>query len=153
MALFGKKKQENEYLTAQNQMNQQPATKANERIHFAEITADDDHTLYLVKKMMNHQPLVLNFERVDVPTANKVLAFLAGAILSIFKRGTKIGEQGRAVSFCGTAFYIITSLLVPSTLISVMFLFGAGGNRKAGPAAGGIKVLGDSGQGQRHQAD
>ena len=54
------------------------------------------------------------------------VAFLAGAILSIFKRGTKIGEQGRAVSFCGTAFYIITSLLVPSTLISVMFLFGAG---------------------------
>ena len=52
--------------------------------------------------------------------------FIAGAVLSIFKRKTKLGEQGRAVAFCGTAFCIMTGLSVPNTLIAVMFLFGAG---------------------------
>ena len=93
MALFGKKKQQNEYLNAQSQMNQEPATKANERIHFAEITADDDHTLYLVNKMIKHQPLVLNFEKVDVPTANKVLAFIAGATYALNGKTIKIDEK------------------------------------------------------------
>ncbi len=52
------------------------------------------------------------------------VAFIAGAVLSIHKRKSKIGRQGRAVAFCGTAFCIITSLFVPNALISIMFLFG-----------------------------
>ncbi len=53
-------------------------------------------------------------------------SFIAGAALSIIMRKTKIGEQGRAVAFCGTAFCIMTGLFVPNTLIATMFLFGAG---------------------------
>ena len=93
MALFGKKKQQNEYLTAQNQMNQTPVTKASERIHFDEVTADDEKTLLLINKMVNHSPLVLNFEKVDVPTANKVLAFIAGAVYALHGKTVKIDEK------------------------------------------------------------
>ena len=93
MALFGKKKQQNEYLTAQSQMNQEPVTKASERICFDEVTADDEKTLYLIDKMVKHQPLVLNFENVDVPTANKVLAFIAGAVYALHGKTIQIHEK------------------------------------------------------------
>lgn len=93
MALFGKKKPKNEYVTAQSQMNQEPVTKANERIYFDEVTADDEKTLYLIGKLTKHQPLVLNFEHVDVPTANKVLAFIAGAVYALNGKTVKIDEK------------------------------------------------------------
>ena len=93
MALFKKKKHENEYQTAQTQMNQGPVTKASERIYFDEVTADDEKTLYLISKMTSHQPLVLNFEKVDVPTANKVLAFIAGAVYALNGKTVKIDEK------------------------------------------------------------
>ena len=93
MALFGKKKQQNEYNTALNQMNQEPVTKANERICFDEVTADDEKTLYFIGKIKNHQPVVLNFEHVDVPTANKVLAFIAGAMYALNGKTVKIDEK------------------------------------------------------------
>jgi FtsZ-interacting cell division protein YlmF len=93
MALFGKKKTKNEYNTAQSQMNQEPVTKANERIYFDEVTADDEKTLYFVSKLTKHHPLVLNFEHVDVPTANKVLAFLAGAVYALNGKTVKIDEK------------------------------------------------------------
>mgnify|MGYP003488264348 FL=1 len=89
MALFRKKPLENEYETAQNQMNEEEVTKASERIFFDEITGDDQRTLFLIDKLVKHQPLVLNFERVDVPTANKVLAFIAGAVYALHGKTIK----------------------------------------------------------------
>jgi chromate transport protein ChrA len=51
---------------------------------------------------------------------------LASLILSVLKRRTKLGKQCALVSFSGTAFCIVTALFVPSTLISCLFLLGAG---------------------------
>ena len=93
MGLFKKKNHQNEYQTAQNQMNQEPVTKACERILFDEITSDDQKTLYLVDKLTKHHPIVLNFEHVDVPTANKVLAFIAGAVYVLHGKTIKIDEK------------------------------------------------------------
>ncbi len=93
MALFRKKPLENEYEKAQSQMNEEEVTKASERIFFDEITGDDQRTLFLIDKLMKHQPLVLNFERVDVPTANKVLAFIAGAVYALHGKTIKIDDK------------------------------------------------------------
>ena len=48
------------------------------------------------------------------------------SVLSVIKRGTKIGEQGSFVAFGGLTFCALTSLSVPSTLVSCLFLLGAG---------------------------
>ena len=93
MALFKKKPLENEYVKAQTEMNQEPQKKASERIFFDEITGDDQRTLLLIDKLMNHEPLVINFEHVDVPTANKVLAFIAGAVYALKGKTIKIDEK------------------------------------------------------------
>ena len=93
MGLFGKKQHENEYETAQKQMNQEPLEPSNERIYFDEITGDDNKTLLYIEKMRNHHPLVLNFARVDIPTANKVLAFLAGATYVLKGKTVKIDDK------------------------------------------------------------
>lgn len=93
MALFKKKQPVNEYQKAQTEMNQEPVSKASERIHFDVVTGDDQKTLYLIDKMVKHQPLVLNFENVDVPTANKVLAFIAGAVYALHGKTIKIDEK------------------------------------------------------------
>ena len=74
-------------------MNQTPVTKASERIYFDEITGDDQKTLFYIDKLTHHQPVVLNFEHVDVPTANKVLAFIAGAVYVLRGKTIKIDEK------------------------------------------------------------
>ena len=51
MAFFKKKPIENEYVKAQSQMNEEPVTKASERIFFDEITGDDQRTLYLIDRL------------------------------------------------------------------------------------------------------
>ena len=93
MAFFKKKPTENEYVKAQTQMNEEPVVKASERIFFDEITGDDQRTLFLIDKLVKHQPLVLNFERVDIPTANKVLAFIAGAVYALHGKTIKIDDK------------------------------------------------------------
>ena len=93
MALFKNKQKENEYVKAQAEMNKEPQKKASERIYFDEITSDDQKTLFLVDMLQKHHPLVLNFEHVDVPTANKVLAFIAGATYALHGKTIKIDEK------------------------------------------------------------
>ena len=93
MGLFGKKQHENEYEKAQSIMNQEPQEPSAERILFDEITGDDSKTLIYVDKMRNHHPLVLNFAQVDIPTANKVLAFLAGATYVLKGKTVKIDDK------------------------------------------------------------
>jgi FtsZ-interacting cell division protein YlmF len=93
MGLFGKKNQINEYTEAQNEMNKEIKSKASERIYFDEISGDDQRTLFYVETMRNHQPLVLNFEGVSVAVANKVLAFLAGAVYVLKGKTVKIDEK------------------------------------------------------------
>ena len=93
MSLFKKKPLENEYQRAQHSMNQESTTKACERILFEIVTGDDQKTLFFIDNLMKHRPLVLNFEQVDVPTANKVLAFIAGAVYALKGKTIKIDEK------------------------------------------------------------
>lgn len=93
MALFKKKPAVNEYVEAQKEMNKEPQKKASERIYFDKISSDDQKTTYLVDLLIKHHPLVLNFEEVDVPTANKVLAFIAGAVYALHGKTIKIDEK------------------------------------------------------------
>ena len=93
MGLFNKKQHENEYEKAQKEMNQEPTTTSQERIFYDRITGDDNKTLYYVDLMKDHRPLVLDFELVDVATANKVLAFLAGATYVLKGKTVKVDEK------------------------------------------------------------
>ena len=93
MGLFGRKNQVNEYEQAQNEMNKEVTTKASERIYFDEISGDDQKTLFYVETMRSHRPLVLNFEGVSVSSANKVLAFLAGAVYVLKGKTVKIDDK------------------------------------------------------------
>lgn len=93
MGIFSRKARGNQYEEALQQINQEPISKAAERILFDEITGDDAKTLYYVDQMIDGHPLVLNFEHLDVPTANKVLAFLAGATYVLEGQTVKIDEK------------------------------------------------------------
>lgn len=50
------------------------------------------------------------------------VVFLTASVLSILKRGTKLGKVCALVSFCGTAFCVTCLLLVPNALFSALFM-------------------------------
>ena len=94
MSLFGKKEQRiNTYDNAEANLNSNPKSKASERISFGIVDSEDSKILNYIDEMRNGHPLVLNFENVDVPTANKVLAFIAGATYVLGGQTFKIDEK------------------------------------------------------------
>lgn len=91
--MFKKKNNINEYETYEKEINKTPITKASDRILFDKVTNDDAKTLYYVDEMRKGSPLVLNFEDVDVATANKVLAFIAGSVYALGGKTIKIDTK------------------------------------------------------------
>lgn len=57
---------------------------AYDRIIFEDLTnSDDDYLVNLANELINGNPLVINFENLDVDDANKVTAFLSGVIYAV----------------------------------------------------------------------
>ena len=80
MGLFSKKKVEDE------------AKLASERIIMEQIEDDDEHMASLVDSLALGNPLVINFQKLDLMAANKMLAFLTGACYALDGRTLKINE-------------------------------------------------------------
>ena len=80
MGLFGKKKVEAE------------AKLASERIIMEQIEDNDEHMAELVDQLALGNPLVINFDKLDLMAANKMLAFLTGASYALDGRTFKINE-------------------------------------------------------------
>ena len=55
-----------------------------EKIIFESLKSDDDKYLTkLADLLMNGQPLILNFDELDIDQANKVIAFLSGIVYAV----------------------------------------------------------------------
>lgn len=55
-----------------------------QRINFEELYDVDDHNLTkLATSIINGEPLIVNLEKIDIDSANKVIAFLSGVIYAI----------------------------------------------------------------------
>lgn len=81
MGLFKKR---NDYEDASENLNSKPISYAKDRIIMEQIRMDDDeHACSLVDKLKEGSPLVLNFEKLQLMTVNKLLAFFSGACYAL----------------------------------------------------------------------
>ncbi len=81
MGLFSRKKEVKEDLGL-----------ASERIIMEQLEDDDEAAAHLVDELQIGKPLVLNFEKLDLMSANKMLAFFTGACYASSGRTIKINE-------------------------------------------------------------
>lgn len=63
------------------------------RIIMEQLTDDDDEARKLVDKLKDGNPLVLNFENLDVYGANKMLAFFIGACYALDGKTFPINDK------------------------------------------------------------
>jgi cell division inhibitor SepF len=66
--------------------------KASERLVIEQLIDDDNRATQLIDKLKNGNPLVLNFKKLDIMAANKLLAFFAGATYAIGGNTVKVNE-------------------------------------------------------------
>ncbi len=81
MGLFHKDKSE-----------EQTVTLSKDRIIFEMLEDNDTAAKNLVLKMKNGNPLVLNFENLDLTAANKLLGFFVGATVALDGNFKKINK-------------------------------------------------------------
>ena len=89
MALFGKKK--NEYQEASKNLNNQ--TLAADKMIIEQLQDNDNRAAELIDSLKQGCPLIINFESLDPTSANKMLAFFAGACYALDGRSVKINEK------------------------------------------------------------
>ncbi|TNF07357.1 MAG: cell division protein SepF [Bacillota bacterium] len=69
-----------------------------EKIIFESLSSDDDKYLTkLADKLMDGQPLILNFDKLDIDQANKVIAFLSGIVYAV--KGEILNVQEKVFMF------------------------------------------------------
>lgn len=90
---MGLPKRNNEYEKASKDLNSQETVSASEKIIFEQIKDDDDRAAKLVDALKDGNPLVLNFELLNVPAANKLLSFFTGACYALDGKIVKINEN------------------------------------------------------------
>ncbi len=92
MGLFGKKNKD-EYYEASMKLNDNSRDKnAAERAILEKIENDDTRAIELIEEMKNGNPIIINFEDLDLMEANKMLAFFSGACYAIEGNAIKINE-------------------------------------------------------------
>jgi|SRR5690554_5834203 len=65
-----------------------------DRIIFEDLDTDeDDYIVSLANEVINGNPLVINFEKLDVDEANKVIAFLSGVIFAVGGKIERINSR------------------------------------------------------------
>jgi cell division inhibitor SepF len=80
--LFGRKKEEETSFEA-------PKRSA-DKIVFNELEDDDHLALNLVKELMNGNPLIINFSKLNEIECNKMLAFFQGATVALNGKALRI---------------------------------------------------------------
>lgn len=92
MALFRRNKND-EYYEASRKLNDNSLDKtSSDRIIFEKLQNDDTRAVELIEEMKNGNPIVVNFEDLDIMEANKMLAFLSGACYAIEGTAVMINE-------------------------------------------------------------
>ncbi len=67
---------------------------AAQRIIFEDLTTGDDvYLVNLAKELINGSPLVINFENLGIDDANKVVAFLSGAMFALDGKVEQINSR------------------------------------------------------------
>lgn len=85
MGLFSKKKDEEETL--------EEPKDARDRVIFEQLLNDDERAVELIEELKKGNPLIINFEKLDLMAANKMLAFLAGATVALDGNTVKINKN------------------------------------------------------------
>lgn len=70
-----------------------PLGKASERIIMERMTYDDPHAKELLDSLKEGNPLVLNFDGMDLQQADKYMAFFQGAAAALDGRAVRINES------------------------------------------------------------
>lgn len=85
------KKEDNNRLPRYQDFSMQSAF---DRIIFEDLDiADDPYIVSLANELINGNPLVINFENLDIDDANKVISFLSGVIFAINGKIEKINKR------------------------------------------------------------
>lgn len=80
-----------------------------ERIVFEKLESDqDDYLVDLVNQMTEGNPLILNFELLNIDQANKVMAFFSGVIYAI--KGQIVTIQEKVFMFANKDVYLDGSM-------------------------------------------
>ena len=66
--------------------------KASEKIIFEQINDNDEEAASLVDKLKEGLPIVINLERLEFQSANKMLAFFSGACYALGGKSFKLNE-------------------------------------------------------------
>ena len=82
MGLFSRKKAPKKHVdpVEENVINHESSAS---KIVYGMVSSDDNETARLVDQLKKGHPLCLNFEDIEIPLANKVLAFLIGATYAL----------------------------------------------------------------------
>lgn len=91
MGLFNRKKKDNEYDVASQNLNEE-VSLAKDRLILEQIEDDDQRARDLVKELKNGHPLILNFEKLPNIAANKMLAFFTGAVVALDGHAVMIND-------------------------------------------------------------
>lgn len=70
-----------------------PLGKASDRIIMERMTYDDPHAKELLDSLRSGNPLVLNFDGMDLQQADKYMAFFQGAAIALEGRAVRINES------------------------------------------------------------
>lgn len=94
---FGKKKEEKPV----KELQKKPLA---DQIVFEKLVSDDDQYLTgLAEKLLDGQPLILNFEPLDIDQANKVIAFFSGVVFAL--KGDIVHVQEKVFMFANQGVY------------------------------------------------
>ncbi len=88
--MFGRKSKNN-YNETEDKLNEQK--DAASRIIMQQLDDDDNAARALVDELSKGNPLILNFENLDVYGANKMLAFFVGACYALDGKTFPINEK------------------------------------------------------------
>ena len=88
--MFGRKNK-NRYNETENELNESKDSAS--RIILKQLEDDDNAARELVDELAKGNPLILNFDNLDVYGANKMLAFFIGACYALDGKTVPINEK------------------------------------------------------------
>lgn len=92
MGIFSRHKKNDDYNEASKGLNNSNL-KASDRIIMNQLNDNDEEAASYVKLIKNGTPVILNFEKLDPPASNKLLAFLAGACFALDGKTVRINNE------------------------------------------------------------
>lgn len=92
MGIFSKFKKNDDYDDTSKKLNSSNL-KASDRIVMNQIGDNDEEAASYVNLIKSGTPVILNFEKLEPPSSNKMLAFIAGACYALDGKTVRINNQ------------------------------------------------------------